>query len=46
MRRCQLSLQLLLMFAERNPGISRILSGDALLGENERLRERINNLFC
>ncbi len=45
MRRCQLALQLLLMFAERNPGISRILSGDALLGENERLRGRINNLF-
>ncbi|MBE8168788.1 MAG: nucleoid occlusion factor SlmA [Shewanella sp.] len=45
MRRCQLALQLLLMFAERNPGISRVLSGDALLGEHERLRERINKLF-
>ena len=45
MRRCQLALQLLLMFAERNPGISRVLNGDALLGENERLRDRINNLF-
>ncbi|MCL1039640.1 nucleoid occlusion factor SlmA [Shewanella corallii] len=46
MRRCQLSLQLLLVFAERNPGISRVLNGDALLGENERLRSRISGLFA
>ncbi|QSX30368.1 nucleoid occlusion factor SlmA [Shewanella cyperi] len=46
MRRCQLVLQLLLLFAERNPGISRVLSGDALLGENERLRDRIGTLFA
>ncbi|MGI2259649.1 nucleoid occlusion factor SlmA [Shewanella sp. GXUN23E] len=46
MRRCQLTLQLLLVFAERNPGISRVLNGDALLGENERLRSRISNLFA
>lgn len=45
MRRCQLVLQLLLVFAERNPGISRVLNGDALLGENERLRSRISQLF-
>ena len=46
MRRCQLTLQLLLVFAERNPGISRVLNGDALLGENERLRSRVSNLFA
>ncbi|MGL5360111.1 MAG: nucleoid occlusion factor SlmA [Shewanella sp.] len=46
MKRCQLVLQLLLIFAERNPGISRVLSGDALLGENERLRNRIGSLFA
>ncbi|MBT1446535.1 nucleoid occlusion factor SlmA [Shewanella sp. JM162201] len=46
MRRCQLVLQLLLLFAERNPGISRVLTGDALLGENERLRSRISALFA
>ena len=46
MRRCQLTLQLLLVFAERNPGISRVLNGDALLGENERLRSRISGLFA
>lgn len=45
MRRCQLTLQLLLVFAERNPGISRVLNGDALLGENERLRSRMSTLF-
>ena len=44
-RRCQLLLQLLLVFAERNPGISRLLNGDVLLGENERLRSRINQVF-
>ena len=38
-------LHLLLSFTERNPGITRILTGDALLGENERLRERIQTLF-
>ncbi|QQX79987.1 nucleoid occlusion factor SlmA [Shewanella sp. KX20019] len=45
MKRCQQLLQLLLVFAERNPGISRVLNGDALLGENERLRSRISQLF-
>ncbi|MEI6859855.1 MAG: nucleoid occlusion factor SlmA [Shewanella sp.] len=45
MKRCQLLLQLLLIFSERNPGISRILNGDALLGENERLRSQVNLIF-
>jgi TetR/AcrR family transcriptional regulator len=43
--RTQHIMQLLLGFAEKNPGISRILSGDALLGEQERLRVRIVALF-
>lgn len=38
-------LTLLLGFAERNPGISRLLTGDALTGETERLRQRINQIF-
>lgn len=38
MARCHHILQLLLVFAERNPGITRILNGDALLGEHDRLR--------
>ena len=43
--RCELILQLLLMFAERNPGITRILTGDALQGEHERLRDRVTHMF-
>lgn len=45
MARCHHILQLLLVFAERNPGITRILNGDALLGEHDRLRDRISALF-
>src|SRR5690606_14946932 len=36
---------LLLTFTERNPGITRLLTGDALTGETERLRVRIAQLF-
>ena len=43
--RCQLILHLILGFAEKNPGITRILNGDALMGEQERLRTRIAQLF-
>lgn len=43
--RCQQIIQLLLGFSERNPGITRILLGDALVGENERLRVRVGKFF-
>ncbi|ABG38576.1 cell division inhibitor SlmA [Paraglaciecola sp. T6c] len=43
--RCQLILRLILGFAEKNPGITRILNGDALMGEQDRLRDRIAQLF-
>ena len=43
--RCHHLLQLMLVFAERNPGITRVLTGDALLGEQDRLRQRITLLF-
>ena len=36
---------LLLGFAEKNPGISRILNGDALAGETERVRGRIAQFY-
>lgn len=39
-------LHFLLGFAEHNPGITRILTGDALMGENERLQQRIESLFA
>ncbi len=34
-----------LQFAEKNPGLSRVMVGDALVLENERLQQRINHLF-
>ncbi|WP_148253249.1 nucleoid occlusion factor SlmA [Aidingimonas lacisalsi] len=43
--RCQQILTLLLGFTEKNPGLSRLLGGDALTGETARLRQRINQLF-
>ncbi|MFD2167373.1 nucleoid occlusion factor SlmA [Thalassotalea euphylliae] len=43
--RCHHILHVLLVFSERNPGMCRILSGDALMGENERLRARVNQFF-
>lgn len=43
--RCEKMLVLLLGFAERNPGITRVLIGDALVGENERLRSRVAQFF-
>jgi len=38
-------LFLLLTFTERNPGITRILTGDALTGENERLHNRVVQFY-
>ena len=43
--RCQKIVQLLLGFSERNPGITRVLLGDALVGEHERLRARSAKFF-
>lgn len=44
-QRCEKMLLLLLAFADRNPGITRILTGDALAGETERLHQRVAQLF-
>ena len=38
-------LSLILVFSERNPGITRILTGDALAGETERLHTRVVQIF-
>jgi len=43
--RCDKALYLLLTFAERNPGITRILTGDPLSGETDRLRTRVAQFF-
>ncbi len=43
--RIQMVLHLFLGFSEKNPGIARILHGDALTGEHERLRSRVAKIF-
>ncbi len=43
--RCRSLLSLLLTFAERNPGMARLLTGDVLQGESDRLRARVRQIF-
>jgi len=43
--RCGKILYLLLGFADHNPGITRVLLGDAIVGERERLHERVEKFF-
>jgi TetR/AcrR family transcriptional regulator len=38
-------LQMLLSFAANNPGMTRVLIGDALVGEDERLQLRMNQFY-
>lgn len=42
---CYRTLALLLAFCEKNPGICRLLSGEALNGETERLYGRVGKIF-
>ncbi len=44
-QRCRQLLYLLLAFSDRNPGITRVLLGDALIGETERLLVRVGQFF-
>src|SRR5438045_7398201 len=37
--------EMLLAFAEKNPGMVRVMTGDALGGEHERLQARMNQFF-
>jgi TetR/AcrR family transcriptional regulator len=43
--RLRLIVLLVLGFAERNPGLTRIMTGHALMFEQDRLQGRINQLF-
>ena len=36
---------MLIQFAEKNPGMARVMVGDALVFENERLQQRMNQFF-
>ena len=38
-------ISMLLQFAEKNPGMTRVLVGDALVTEDDRLQDRINQLI-
>jgi TetR/AcrR family transcriptional regulator len=38
-------LQMMLSFAANNPGMTRVLIGDALVGEDERLQLRMNQFY-
>jgi TetR/AcrR family transcriptional regulator len=38
-------VETLLAFAETNPGMVRVLTGEALVGEHERLQARMNQFF-
>ena len=38
-------VSMLLRFSEKNPGMTRVMVGDALVFENVRLQQRMNNFF-
>jgi TetR/AcrR family transcriptional regulator len=44
-KQVELIISLLLRFAQKNKGMTRVLIGDALVNENERLQQRINALL-
>lgn len=44
-KQAQQILRVLLNFSEKNPGMTRVLVGDALVHENERLQDRMNQLM-
>ena len=45
MRQAARIVAMLVQFAERNPGMTRVMVGDALVYENERLQQRMNQFF-
>src|SRR5216684_1830045 len=44
-KQCEKLTEMLLAFAEKNPGMVRVMTGDALVGEHERLQTRVNQFF-
>ena len=44
-RQAEKLVEMLLVFAEKNPGMVRVMTGDALVGEHERLQVRMNQFF-
>jgi len=45
LKQVSMIVTLVLQFAEKNPGMARVMAGDALVQENERLQARMNLLF-
>jgi len=45
LKQARSTVLMLLEFAQTNRGMTRVLIGDALVNENERLQERMNRLF-
>ncbi|MSP85982.1 MAG: nucleoid occlusion factor SlmA [Methylotenera sp.] len=43
-KQIQRIISMLLAFAEKNPGMTRVLTGDALVNEDEKLQLRINQM--
>ncbi len=45
LKQVEKSISMLLGFAQKNPGMTRVLIGEALVNEDERLQARINQLL-
>lgn len=45
LRQIQRIITMLLVFSEKNPGMTRVLIGDALVNEDDKLQLRINQLY-
>jgi len=45
MKQIESTIATLLGFAQKNPGMTRVLIGDALVNEDERLQSRVNQLI-
>ena len=45
MRQVRRIVTIMLLFAEKNPGMTRVLTGDALVNEDNRLQLRINQML-
>jgi TetR/AcrR family transcriptional regulator len=45
MKQVEATIATLLGFAQKNPGMTRVLIGDALVNEDERLQSRVNQLL-
>jgi TetR/AcrR family transcriptional regulator len=45
LRQAAMVATMVIQFAEKNPGMARVMVGDALVHENERLQERMNHFF-